>query len=154
MTYSIRAPLIEDCRQIEESLGSSSRDAYGASGHTEALKVLEAAYVASKGIRTVVYQGKAIAMFGAIPLPDQGATLWLAAVELTEPLPVSLIKQARRYVARYLDSYEWVRTIVWQGSPDHSRWVEWLGFKQTGITPYGPHGALFQTFILGRHNGN
>lgn len=154
MTYAIRAAQQADCGLIEAHLGESSRLAYGASGHPEALKVLLAAYGVSEGVCTVVYEDRPVAMFGAIPLPDQGATLWLAAVELTEPLPASLIKQARRFVARYLDAYEWVRTIVWQGSPDHVRWVEWLGFKQTGINPYGPHGELFHAFILGKHNGN
>lgn len=138
----------EQVNKVSSQMDADSIQAIKLSGYKDYQQALRFLQEHSNYCIAILKDEIPIAIFGAISVDVEVASTWLVAIEDLPTIPPRVVIQSRRFIQAFLKEFKTLRTVVWEKNTTHIRWVEWLGFKDTGKVPYGINGELFHIYTL------
>lgn len=115
-------------------------------GRVEPLDALQRGYEASSYCRTILLDGKVVAIFGVCPGEGELGIPWMLASDLLKKIRKSFLRECFEFVEEMSKGYTILHNVVWCKNKEHIRWLRWLGFTFRDEIPLGPDGELFYPF--------
>lgn len=150
MAVKIRKTTLKDIYALADNVRETDkREIMLASGHTP-LEALKIGFERSYFIRTILFQGKVIGIFGATRhcILTDNASVWLIGAKDFFKIKKDLLIYSKPYIKRMLKPVEKLENDVWIENKASVRWLKWCGFHFDEAQPFGITKALFQHFYL------
>jgi hypothetical protein len=126
----------EDWREVEEGTGLPCPVAL-----RQSIRLSAESWVAR------LPDGTPVAVFGvARDVARDGGVVWMLCTRAVERCPLVVLKEARRFIARWLREYRYLHNAADYRNALHIRWVQQLGFTLGHLVER--RGLPFQTFHL------
>ena len=103
---------------------------------------------------TGMKDGTPFTMFGVVPMDRELKTgsIWLLATnDLTNDVPISFLRQSRKFLPTLLEPYDMVFNCVYEQNTVHIKWIQWLGFTFIRRVTLGPYNKTFLEFARLNH---
>lgn len=90
---------------------------------------LAGSFAATPDCKTVVFDGRPVAMFGAAPVEGSrvGIVWFLGTAEMTN-ISTRFLRESKRWLEKISTDYDLLTNVVHQSNKLHIRWLRWLGF--------------------------
>lgn len=96
--------------------------------------------------RTVLLEGRVVAIFGCSGIKGEVGIPWMLASPLLTKIRKSFLRECRVFLEEMSEGYTSLYNIAWSKNEEHLRWLHWLGFSFEDPHPAGPDGELFISF--------
>lgn len=148
----IRPARPEDVEPIAADMREADRREVWASSLATPRLALERSLAASAVAWTGLVDGRPAAMFGAAPLSELSGrgSAWLLGARALAIIPRDFLLRSKDMVGLMLERFPVLTNLVDARNAASLRWLRWLGAQFGPARPYGPLGALFVPFELGR----
>lgn len=148
----IRPSTAADIDMIAAEMRQADRDEIWASHALTARPALEIGLKDSHACLTAVFNGRPIAMFGAVEDADDStaAIIWMLGSRYVDLIPLSFVKASRLMIDRFHAAYETLYNHIDVRSKRSVLWLKAIGATFQEPAPYGPFGYKFMRFELRR----
>lgn len=147
----VRVAVIDDCAILASTLRQADRDEIAAASGNPPLAALVTGFYSGRTY-TVEWGGRVVAMFGVVPLFQEGhGAPWMLASDDLEKIKRPFIKECRKYVQEMSQQFPILHNMVWSKNAVHITWLKWLGFKVFPAVSHGINGELFHPFNMVKH---
>ncbi len=109
-------------------------------------EALSKSYKSSQYIRTVVLDGRVVAIFGCARTGEVGVP-WMLASPLLLKIKKSFLRGCREYLDEMSQGCKFMTNYAWSKNTVHLQWLQWLGFEMQPGVPMGPNGEIFIPFF-------
>lgn len=115
-------------------------------------ETVEASVLNSDWAYTALVDGEIAAMWGAAgeTLIGDAAMVWMLSGSAITRVPVTTIKESRKFVAAMLERYDFLYGYVDSRHTCALRWLVRIGFRLLAPLPLGPRALMFNRFEASR----
>jgi len=145
---NIREANIDDAYYLTDKLRQADLDECLASHGVNGDQAILLSYNNSTVTYVAEIDGVVICMFGVVKYADGGYP-WLLGTDLMSTIPVTFLKQSRKYIYGFLKEFKHLENYVDARNSLSIQWLKWLGFHMEDPKPYGMNQELFHRFTLG-----
>jgi hypothetical protein len=107
---------------------------------------LRAGYLGGDYCRTVLLDGRVVAIFGVGGKKGEVGIPWMLASELLKEIRKPFLREAKEFLEEMSEGYPLLFNIAWTQNKEHIRWLKWLGFDFGFPEQMGPDGEYFVKF--------
>lgn len=148
----IMVATIEDVIDLQNRLRKQDKDEVKALISVYSKKALEMCFRESDEVYSAKQDNNVICMFGISKNSEGNGVPWLLGSDLVSDIPITFIRESRKYVREFLNEYGYLENYVDVRNELSIQWLKWLGFKIEEPKPYGVEKRLFSRFTLGGVN--
>lgn len=146
----VRPSTQADIEPIAADLRKADRLEIWASHGLTAKPALEIGLKDSHACLTAQFNGRPIAMFGALETSNDEAIIWMLGTNNVDLIPYSFVKTARMMIDRFHAAYEVLYNHVDVRSKRSILWLKACGATFSEPEKFGPFGYPFTRFELRR----
>jgi hypothetical protein len=145
--YERRKTSAEDIETILKNLRKFSRNELMIVADTEE-QALRQAIEGSRDVWSGYADGQLGVMYGVriVNIVNNHAYIWMLTTELVEKHWVTFVRVSALFLDELLSQYEQLSVIAPLRSQMSQRWLQYLGFKQTGVTRM--YGIKFKSYDI------
>ena len=96
--------------------------------------------------RTILLDGKVVAIFGVGGEKGGEGHPWMLASDLLTKIRKPFVRECHAFVQEMSQNYTKLTNCVWSKNKEHIRWLKWLGFTFLPGVPLGPDQEIFYPF--------
>ena len=141
--YIIRAAVVDDALKSAPLLREKDkREIAAASGNTPEVSLLLA--LAGKGevVTAETTDGDPIIIGGVRPTHPKVGAIWMLGTPLLEQYAIPQMREAKRWIERWHETYPLLWNAAWEDNDLHVRWLSMLGFNFIRRYPHRGHNFI------------
>lgn len=146
---NIRKAIINDAYDLYNRLRQQDEDEVMALVGLDNLTALTVCFNDSDKVLTAEIDNTIVCMFGVTKNIDGTGTPWLLGSDDVNKIPVTFIRESRKYIDQFLQEYGYLYNYVDIRNTLSIQWLKWLGFKIEEPVILGLEQRLFSRFSLG-----
>lgn len=143
---------IEDVIDLQNRLRKQDKEEVKALISVDDKKALEMCFCESDEVYSAKQDNQVVCMFGISKNSTGNGVPWLLGSDLVNDIPITFIRESRKYVKEFLNKYGYLENYVDIRNGLSIQWLKWLGFKLEEPKPHGIEQRLFSRFTLGGVN--
>ncbi len=149
----VRPATGQDVRDMAPRLRIADKAEIVASTGEPALLALGRGFASSEKCWTVEWRGRPAAMFGCVPIIEDGSrprvgSIWLLGTDDINLFGYRFLHESQKWVEIVTKGYDLVGNIVDARNLKHIKWLKWLGFKFVRTIPdHGIYKIPFHEFV-------
>lgn len=132
--------------ELSETMRQEDRDEIWHLARLTPSEALQAAYEACPYNRTVLLDGKVVAIFGCSGETGGVGVPWMLASPLLTKIRKPFLRECRVFLEEMSENYTTLENVAWSKNTEHIRWLTWLGFKFQPGVPMGPDKEIYIPF--------
>jgi len=138
----------EHVDELAPRLRQADLDEVWASHHLSGYHALKLSLGMSDPAFSIIHNDKVIAIFGAAPFTDGGASPWLLGSDEIRDIWLPFVRHSRYFVQLMLDRYGYLENYVDARNVLSIAWLKFCGFKFEPAATYGVERLPFHRFWM------
>lgn len=137
---------LDHVEELSQTMRQEDRDEIWHLARLSPKEALLMSFEASTYSRTILLDGRVVAIFGCGRAGEVGVP-WLLASPLLLKIKKSFLRECREFLEEMFTGYSVLTNVAWSKNTVHIQWLRWLGFEMSPGVPMGPDGEMYHPFF-------